>query len=97
MPQVFTALDCGSKTIQEVEDWLAAHGAPKMHALVDAPGNPIGFFLTGGEAHDLFGADLLPTMEIDTLIADEAFGADARVFEPLAAVIPAARLSHRIA
>jgi len=28
----------------------------------DALGNPIGFFLTGGEAHDLVGADhLLPT------------------------------------
>ena len=42
----------------------------KIHALVDALGNPIGFFLTGGEAHDLVGADhLLPTMEADTLIA----------------------------
>ena len=29
----------------------------KIHALVDALGNPIGFFLTGGEAHDLVGAD----------------------------------------
>ena len=58
----------------------------KIHALVDALGNPIGFFLTGGEAHDLVGADnLLPTMEADTLIADKAFDADARVLEPLAA------------
>ena len=49
-------------------------------------GNPTGFFLTGGEAHDLEGADhLLPTMEADTLIADKAFDADARVLEPLAA------------
>ncbi len=41
--------------------------------------------LTGGEAHDLVGADhLLPTMEADTLIADKAFDADARVLEPLA-------------
>ena len=32
------------------------------------------------------GADhLLPTMEADTLIADKAFDADARVLEPLAA------------
>ena len=32
------------------------------------------------------GADhLLPTMAADTLIADKAFDADARVFEPLAA------------
>jgi transposase len=58
----------------------------KIHALVDALGNPIGFCLTGGEAHDLEGADhLLPTMQADTLIADKAFDADARVLEPLAA------------
>jgi transposase len=49
-------------------------------------GNPIDFFLTGGEAHDLEGADhLLPTMEAETLIADKAFDADQRVLEPLAA------------
>jgi len=54
--------------------------------LVDALGNPLGFFLTGGEAHDLVGADhLLPTMAADTLIADKAFDADERVLEPLAA------------
>jgi transposase len=50
----------------------------KIHALVDALGNPVGLFLTGGEAHDLEGADrLLPTMEADTPIADKAFDADA--------------------
>jgi len=44
----------------------------KIHTLVDALGNPLGFFLTGGEAHDLVGADhLLPTMEADMLIADK--------------------------
>jgi hypothetical protein len=38
----------------------------KIHTLVDALGNPLGFLLTGGEAHDLVGADhLLPTMEAD--------------------------------
>ena len=59
----------------------------KIHALVDALGNPTGFCLTGGEAHDLVGADeLLPDMEADTLIADKAFDADERVIEPLAAV-----------
>jgi transposase len=58
----------------------------KIHALVDALGNPIGFFLTGGEAHDLVGADhQLPTMAADTLIADKAFDGDQRVPEPLAA------------
>jgi transposase len=58
----------------------------KIHALVDALGNPVGFHLTGGEAHDLVGADeLLPDMQADTLIADKAFDADERVREPLAA------------
>lgn len=62
--------------------------------MVDALGNPVGFLLTGGQAHDLQGADhLLPGMEADTLIADKAFDADKRVLEPLtaagkAAVIP---------
>ena len=58
----------------------------KIHALVDALGNPIDFFLTGGAAHDLVGADhLLPTIEVDTLIADKASDAEARDLEPLAA------------
>ena len=58
----------------------------KIHALVDAVGNPVGFHLTGGEAHDLVGADhLLPDMEASTLIADKAFDADKRVIEPLKA------------
>ena len=54
--------------------------------MADALGNPVGFFLTGGQAHDLAGADnLLPSMAADTLIADKAYDADARVIEPLAA------------
>jgi len=54
--------------------------------MVDALGNPIGFHLSGGEAHDLVGADhLLANMPSDTLIADKAFDADERVIEPLAA------------
>jgi transposase len=49
-------------------------------------GNPVSFFLTGGEAHDLIGADhLLPSMQADTLIADKAFDADERVIAPLTA------------
>src|SRR3954452_1981401 len=36
--------------------------------MVDALGNPVGFFLSGGQAHDLVGADhLLPSMEADQL------------------------------
>ena len=66
----------------------------KIHATVDALGNPTDFFVTGGEAHDLVGADhLLPQMQADTLIADKAFDADERVIQPLqvagkTAVIP---------
>ena len=56
----------------------------KIHTMVDALGNPVSFFLTGGEAHDLVGADhLLPEMQADTLIADKAFDADERVIQPL--------------
>jgi transposase len=56
----------------------------KIHTLVDALGNPLGFFLTPGQAHDLQGADaLLPHMQADTLLADKAFDADQRVIEPL--------------
>jgi len=54
--------------------------------MVDALGNPVGFYLTGGQAHDLAGADeLLSDMAADILIADKAFDADKRVLEPLAA------------
>ena len=58
----------------------------KIHTLVDALGNPLGFFLTPGQAHDLHGADaLLPDMKADTLLADKAFDADERVIKPLLA------------
>jgi transposase len=63
----------------------------KIHTTVDALGNPTGFHLTGGEVHDLVGADhLLPDIEADTLIADKAFDADERVIQPLAAAGKAA-------
>ena len=58
----------------------------KIHALVDALGNPLAFLLTPGQAHDLEGADvLLPQMQADTLLADKAFDADERVIGPLLA------------
>ncbi len=69
----------------------------KIHATVDALGNPTGFFLTGGQASDLAGADvLLPKLAAATLIADRGYDADARVLTPLhaagkAAVIPPKR------
>lgn len=56
----------------------------KIHAMVDALGNPLAFLLTPGQAHDLEGADaFLPQMQADALLADKAFDADKRVIEPL--------------
>jgi hypothetical protein len=61
---------------------------------VDALGNPTGFSLSPGQAHDLEGADaLLPDLVAGALIADKAFDAEERVLKPLeqagkAAVIP---------
>ena len=68
----------------------------KIHALVDALGNPLSFFLTPGQAHDLAGADaLLPQMTADLLIADKAFDADQRVIRPLASAGKAAVIPPR--
>ena len=56
----------------------------KIHATVDALGNPTGLHLTPGQAHDLDGADaLLPGLEADALLADKAYDADERVLKPL--------------
>src|SRR5947209_2537611 len=63
-------------------------------ALVDALGNPTGFALSPGRAHDREGADALPPdLAADAPIAGEAFDAGERVLRPLAragkaAVIP---------
>jgi transposase len=39
-------------------DFVTSSGGPstKIHALVDALGNPLAFLLTPGQAHDLVGA-----------------------------------------
>jgi transposase len=69
----------------------------KIHATVDALGNPTGFHLTGGQACDLDGADaLLPEVSANAILADKGYDADVRVLEPLAragktAVIPPKR------
>lgn len=69
----------------------------KIHAVVDALGNPLAFKLTAGQEHDLVGADaLLPQIAANTLIADKAYDADERVIDRLAeagktAVIPPRR------
>jgi transposase len=68
----------------------------KIHALVDALGNPLAFLLTPGQAHDLAGADaLLPQMTADLVITDKAFDADLRVRQPLAAASKAAVIPPR--
>jgi len=64
---------------------------------VDALGNPTGFHLTGGQACDLDGADvLLPKLKANTVLADKGYDADARVVAVLeaqgkTAVIPPKR------
>ena len=56
----------------------------KIHATVDALGNPTGVHLTPGQAHDLEGADaLLPDIQAECVIGDKAYDAQARVIGPL--------------
>ncbi len=56
----------------------------KIHATCDALGNPLGFYLTGGQACDLDGADhLIGDLEAGILLADKGYDADVRVIEPL--------------
>jgi transposase len=65
--------------------------------VVDALGNPVAFHLTGGQAHDLAGADaLLGDIAAPVVIADRGYDAEARVLAPLRdaqkeAVIPPKR------
>lgn len=64
----------------------------KIHALVDALGHPTAFTLSGGQAHDLIGADQLwPGREADLLIADKAFDADERVITIPPSISPPAQ------
>ena len=66
----------------------------KISATVEALGNPTAFHLTGGQACDLEGADiLLHYITATTVLADKRYDADGRVLESLAkarkiAVIP---------
>nr|WP_246067921.1 IS5 family transposase [Legionella geestiana] len=58
----------------------------KIHATCDALGNPTGFHLSGGQAHDLEGADiLLENIQAKALLADKAYDADERVLAKLEA------------
>ena len=69
----------------------------KIHAVVDALGNPTAFVLTPGQACDLDGADqLLPNIAADAVLADKAYDAEDRVIDLLRAsgkeiVIPSKR------
>ena len=50
----------------------------KIHALVDALGNPVDVMLTPGQAHDLTCAEpLLERADPEALLGDKAYDADA--------------------
>jgi transposase len=74
----------------------------KIHATADALGNPTGFHLTPGQAHDLDGADvLLAQTQAATVIADKAYDAQERLIAPLqragkVIVIPSIRSRKRV-
>jgi Transposase DDE domain len=52
----------------------------KIHALVDALGNPANLMLTAGQIHDLACAqDLIENADLEALIADKAYDADALI------------------
>ena len=52
----------------------------KIHALVDALGNPVELMLTPGQAHDLACAEpLLETVDPGALLGDKAYDADALI------------------
>jgi transposase len=57
----------------------------KIHASCDALGNPIGLFLTAGQASDLQGSDVLlgDLTEAEALLGDKAYDADERVLKRL--------------
>jgi len=56
----------------------------KIHAVVDALGNPLAIRLTGGQAHDITQAEaLLAEVEPQALIADKGYDADDGFIETL--------------
>jgi transposase len=49
----------------------------KIHACVDALGNPLRFLLTGGQRHDITQAeDLIADFEFERVIADRSYDAE---------------------
>jgi transposase len=70
----------------------------KLHARCDARGRPLGFVLTGGEAHDIKGfAPLLRMIadRIEALLADKGYDADTIRNELAKADIEAVILAKR--
>ena len=56
----------------------------KIHAVVDALGNPVDFLLTPGQTHDVAGADaFLPGLKAEALLGDMAYDAEDRIRKPL--------------
>jgi transposase len=52
----------------------------KIHAVVDALGNPVAFSLTGGQVHDLKQAEvLLEKIRPKAFLADKAYDANALI------------------
>ena len=52
----------------------------KIHALVDALGNPVALILTPGQAHDLACAEpLIDNADPDALLADKAYDANSSI------------------
>lgn len=65
----------------------------KIHAIVDALGNPLAIRLTGGQVHDITQAEaLLAGLEPQALIADKGYDADGFIealsVRRIASVIP---------
>ena len=49
----------------------------KIHAVVDALGNPLALSLTGGQAHDITQAEaLIAKVEPDAVLADKGYDSD---------------------
>ena len=54
----------------------------KIHARTDALGNPTGFYLTDGQAHDLNGSDVLLDLSLSqTWLLDKAYNSRDRVID----------------
>jgi len=76
---------CAKKKDQELEEAQTEQAlgrsrggfSTKIHAAVDALGNPLRLFLTGGQAHDILKAQaLIEGLGAEAVLGDKAFDAD---------------------